>query len=217
MHGSESRYVVSVEPRIPDFGSERLFVATEIEFAKARVAELEEKHKGLLSALLPVVTGEHKAEDWKHYMHELEHYADKLDKYEAGIADGLVPVKFFVANEGEDMDKAIKVRLRMEHGSIHPAKEPPRRPVRLDDGPVHVPEWQPSPATTRDVVSGFSRRGVKVGRDSIEAEFSELGGGDSADVVHQVVFVDVNDETRVTYEIYSQELPDGQRGEVDLD
>ncbi len=220
MQTSGPHYAVTVEARIPRFENERSFVATEKEFARRELAKLKGKHQGLLAAVIPKVIGAPGVEDWKRYIRDLDHYATKIDEQEAEIAAGLVPVKFFVLNTAGEPDKNIKIRVTVEHGTIHPAKESPNRPPRIDDGPQHVPEQAPTPVTLAKVVSGavsgFSRRGVKIGRHSVEAEFSRLEGNDSAYLVHQVVFVDGVNESHFTFDISSDELAKPQRGAVEV-
>jgi hypothetical protein len=211
MQKDRPHYAITVEARLPEFEAERLFVINEKEFAHEELAKLKKKSSWL--SFLPV---EPKLKDWKHYIRELDHYSARMDRHEEEVADGLVPVKFFVVNMGDRGDAAIKVKVRVEHGTIHPAKTAPVRPARVDAGPEHVPDWKPAPMIKQAVVGGFARSGIKIDAHEVEAELSMLEAQDSADLVHQVLYVDGNKDTRFMYEIRSKHLVGVVRGEVEF-
>jgi len=207
-------FAVTVEAHLPQFDSERLFVVNEKAFAQQEVAKLRERSK-LLNVLAPVL-GEPKLKDWRDYAHALDQYVDKLNKHEQEIADGLMPVKFFVINLTDGDDKAIKIQVKIAGGTVHPAQKPPQRPTRID-GPQHVVDWTPSSApSVATVVSGFSRSQVKIGAHAIAAEFSELEAQDSADLVHEVLYIQGDEQTRFTYEITSKHVKTPEHGDVVL-
>jgi hypothetical protein len=215
MEQSHPHYAISVEARLPEFETERLFVINEKEHAHGQVVKLRQRKSGLLAGL----ARDPKLKDWKHYIQALDHYATKIDQHEEEIAEGLVPVKFFVVNMGDKADEAIKIRVKVENGTIHPAKQAPERPERVDDGPAHIDlkEYTPPPQLKQVVGLGFRRSEVKITAHAVEAEFSQLEAQDSADLVHQVLYVAGNKDTKFSYEITSKHLPEVQRGEVEFD
>lgn len=213
MQEATPTFSVTVETRVPPFDTERLFVINEKKHARRELARLKERHP-VLAAVLPVL-GSLKAKDWKHYLEALNHYWEKLDHHEEEIIQGMVPVKFFVINNGAETDEAIRIRVQVENGTIHPAKEAPVRPVRIDGG-QHVADPEQVTAPMVPPIGRFSRRGIKVTPHAVEAEFSMLEGHDSADLVRQVLYVDVHDDTRLTYEIRSKRMKEVQGGEVEF-
>jgi hypothetical protein len=142
MQKPEPMYAVTVEARLPEFDTERLFVINEQKFAQREVERLEQKHS-LIKAALPLV-GSPGPKEWKHYIHQLDQYWANLNEHMAEIGEGLVPLKFFVVNTGPQLDTAIKIRVTVESGTIHPMKIPPQRPQRVDNGPQHTTEWTPA-------------------------------------------------------------------------
>ncbi len=211
MQSVEQRFSVIAEVRVPPFRTERLFVATERERVEREIARLGDQH-GLGAVIAGL--GEPKVEDWKHYLRALKHYEDQLDHHASEIEDGLIPVKLFVVNEG-NKDERIHTRVRVVGGTIHPAKEAPRRPRRIDSSSQHVPESAPAAARLETIVSGFARRGIKLGTHSVEAEFSELEAGDSADLINQVIYIAADEGTFLTYTIGSEGLgEESEEGQV---
>jgi hypothetical protein len=211
MHEANPIYAVAVEARLPEFESERLFVINEKQYAHKELEQLESKHPAVKAAraVTHPVTGALKPQDWKHYLHALDRYWDKMGDHMQEIADGLVPLKFFVVNTGSELDEAIKIKVHVQYGVIHPKKAGPERPVRID-GAQHVSNWSPR----APLVGGFSRSKIKITPHSIEATFSQLQAQDSADLVHQIVYVKGDERTRFTYEIGSKRLGVVERGEV---
>jgi hypothetical protein len=209
MEQTSSIYEVTVEAKLPEFDTERLFVANEKKYAHGELERLENRPAALKAAR--VVLGVPKPKDWKQYIHALDHYWVKMHEHMEEIADGLVPLKFFVVNNGPDLDETINIKVHVENGTIHPAKQAPRRPARID-GPQHVPDWSPR----APLVGGFSRRGIRITPHTVEATFSQLEAQDSADLVHQILYVQGDDKTRFSYEITSKRLGVTERGEVDF-
>ena len=215
MDAARPHFSVTLEARIPPFESERRFVAAEQGVARRKIAELKAKRQGVLATVIPKLAGAPGVQVWEHYIVVLDHYAKQLDKHEAEVNGGLVPVKFFVINNGRD-DSEIRVQIRIENGAVHPAKVEPRRPARVDEGPVHVPALAPVPAKLPVVLSGFARTEIKVGTNQINSKLSVLAADDSADVVNQVLYVLVHDDTTFHYEIRSRNAPEPERGEVEI-
>lgn len=202
-------FIVTVEPHLPEFDAERLFVINERKYAEQEIQRLERSH-GALNVARGLI-GSPKPKDWKHYLHALNHYWDRLEEHRQDIAGGLVPLKFFVANNGTQKDSRIKIRVNVENGSVHPAKEAPRRPKRID-GPQH--NDRPMGSTVPMILSGFSRSGIKIRPHSIESVFSQLDAGESADVVHDVLYIKGDENTNFTYEVSSKRIPAPERGNV---
>jgi hypothetical protein len=99
--------------------------------------------------------------------------------------------------------------LLVTDGTILLAKRPPQRPER-PDGVQHVPEQ-----TTYRLLGGFVRRGIRMNSQSIAAEFSKLEAGDDAAVVNETLFLAMDSDTRVTYEV-STDTVAGEHGNIQL-
>lgn len=208
MEQPRSIYDVTVEAQLPEFDTERLFVVNEKKYAETELSRLKEKPAvvNLASSAL----GSPKPKDWKAYLHALDHYWDKLSNHMEEIADGLVPLKFFVINNGAELDETIRIKVHIHQGTIRPAKQAPERPERID-GAQHAANWSP---TRAPLIGGFARTGIKISSHTIEATFSQLDADDSADLVHQVLYIHGDEHTRFTYEIRSERLGVVERGEV---
>jgi hypothetical protein len=185
-----------------------------MEYIQRHLDKIKHKSKAMLK-----LTGNPTADEWKHYAHALEHYLDKLAQYEAEIAEGLTPVVFFAVNTGDDADERVKVHLQVENGTVHRHKHAPERPERIDHGPKHVPASKPASVSLEEAVAkvvtgSFKRSGIKVTEHNIEAQFSKLGAGEDADVVHEIIHIDATDDTRVLYKILSNRLSSPEEGEV---
>lgn len=211
MPAAKPHYLVSLEPRIPDFDSERLFAINEHHYAQRAQAEIKRRH-GIMKLLSPVA-GEKTEADWDKYMDELERYLADVEHHQAEIESGIVPVKFFIENAGGTDDEAISIKVLVRNGLIHPNKQPPRRPLRID-GPQHVPDWQPTPAPASAPISGFSRTNISITNDSVSARFSELAAHDSADLIHQILYIEGNEKTSFEFEIQSKHVTKPVHGEI---
>jgi hypothetical protein len=204
-------YSVTVEAKLPEFDSERLFVVNEKKYAQGELKRLEQKPgiaKVLRAAAAPMAKLL-KPKDWRAYLKELDHYWVKLHDHMEDIAEGDVPLKFYVINNGPELDEKIEVTVHVHQGTIRPSKQAPERPERID-GDQHVPNWTPR----QPVMGGFSRSKINVTPHTVTATFSQLEGHDSADLVHQILYVHGDEHTRFTYEIRSQRLGVIERGEV---
>lgn len=217
MKHANPHFSVTIEPHLPLFDSERLFVTHEKAHVDEQMAKLRER-PALLRWLAPTI-GEPKLKDWEGYQKSLNHYLQTLNDHEQAIDNGMVPVKFFVLNMTKKPDAAIKIQLQVEDGVIEPTQTVPKRPTRID-GPQHVPDWTPKSHPTivtvakAVVAGGFSRSNVKIDTQAISAEFSQLEAEDSADLLYEALYVQLSGKTRFTYTIHSKHVPHGEHGDV---
>jgi hypothetical protein len=209
MQEQNSIYAVTVEAKLPEFDTERLFVVNEKKYAEKELGRLQRK-PGMVRAVHAAL-GALKPKDWKDYLRHLDHYWVRLSDHMEEIADGMVPLKFYVINNGPELDEKIRIRVHVHQGTIRPSKVPPVRPERID-GEQHVTNWSPQAALP--LVSKFSRDHIKITPHAVEATFSQLEAQDSADLVHQILYVHGDEHTRFTYEIRSERLGVVERGEV---
>jgi hypothetical protein len=214
MEEAQPEYLVGLKVRPPQLAAERRYVVAELAYVQRQLDALDGKWRPSLPKL-----GVFKAEDWQRYARELEHYERALDKHESEVADGMVPFQIFVINDTGRDDAQIKTRVTVENGEIHTKKEPPQRPERLDNGGAKVAAgpvvsgMPPRPAVT--VYHGFTRRGVRIGKHELAAEFSRLADGDGAELVRQLLYLQVSDQTRLHFELSSREVAH-LAGEVEI-
>jgi hypothetical protein len=200
-------YSVAARVQLPDFDGDRRYAMMEIELAKREMEKLPAR--SWLPFSYPGL-GLLRRKDWRHYIHALEKYEHALDRHEREIQAGLVPITFSVTNNGSREDKRIKVHVMVKHGAVHAKKQAPTRPRRVDGAP------NKSQRTKYFRLKGFTRHGVHIGRHGIEAEFSRLEAHDGALVVSQPLYFALNKHAMLSYEIVSRNVPDGQRGDIDV-
>ncbi len=211
MQESDVQYAVELKIEEPNLESERQFLKLE----RQRIAEQLEKITGdSWRTWRPVKVsgiGVFRQQDWQAYERALTHYEHELERYERELADGLVPFKIFVSNLGRDSDADIEITVHVEDGTIHQARRAPERPERLDATAVPVTPSQPVwPAFT-----GFVRRNIRVGRQTLAAKFSRLGAGESAELTRQILHIATTGETRLRYVIHSRLVPEAS-GAVEI-
>jgi hypothetical protein len=198
-------YKVLARMSTPPFATERRYVMMETELAEREMARLPAR--SWLPFSYPAL-GLLRRVDWRRYIRSLDKYSHDLDRHELEIQEGLVPLSFDVTNESDHSDTDIRVHIMVHGGSIHAAKKPPTRPKRIDGAP------NKGGGKKFYGFEGFVRRHVHIGRHGLEAEFSGLQGRDSALVVNHPLYVDMSHDSRLTYEIRSRRLQDGQSGEI---
>jgi hypothetical protein len=191
---------------MPPFASEQRYVTMETELAEREMARLPAR--SWLPFSYPEL-GLLRRTDWRRYIHSLEKYARDLDRLETEIQDGLVPLSFSVLNESAHTDADIRVHIMVLRGAIHASKKAPTRPRRVDGAPN-----KGSSTKFRGFEGSFVRKGIHIGRHGLEAEFSSLQGHDSALVVNHPLYFDMEQGSKLKYEIHSRRLPQGQSGEV---
>lgn len=190
-------YSVVLELCVPDFVGENRFVLLEKERARQQLTKIDAKPWG---ALFKSATGEPYIGAWNQYIHDLEHYKQANAHHRTLIADGLVPVRFVVTNEGDQTDKNIAVRVEVEDGQFRLTSHAPYRP--------ETPEGlkEPERFKARHVVpfvGGFKRSKISAKAKSLEATFSKLEGGDGALLLNRVVYLRTNSDTKLKFEIKS--------------
>ena len=195
-----------VQARVSPSGAEaeRRYLMMEREVAHRELAKLPKRswlpfsYKGL---------GLLRRQDWQHYLNELQKFEHALDRYELEAEAGLRRLSFEVTNLAEADDFDVRVHVMVHGGQVHAANKPPVRPPRVDGAPNKTEKrhWHGF---------GFVRSGIHIGRHGVESRFRRLESGDAALVVNQPLAVDVGDQTRLTYEITSRHVPEGQRGEI---
>ncbi len=201
-----SNYYLSLELCWPDLDADRLYLEREREVAQR---EMERTAKRKWMPLSVPGLGLLREVDWRGYLHELKLYEHKLDKYEDELEDGLTPLKVVVANDSQVEDAKVWIQVDIEEGAIHKAKKTPERPKRLD-GDL---------ATKRDrfpTITRFVRSKIKVTPHGMQAQFSRLGSGEKAYLVNEVLHVQADEHTRLSYSVHSSRLPEGERGLVEI-
>lgn len=181
----------------PSADEEQLFILNEREHVAQVLAGW--RGKGLLSRLAGVADGPSQS-DWEHYSRLLDVYEHVLDQYELDMIDGIMPFRIIVTNATLAGDRNIKVTVAIDDGVLLLAKKVPSRPQR-PEGAQHVME-----PTSYNLLSGFVRRRVRLGVQSMSAEFSKLAGGDAADLVNETLFLQVTPETELAYTISSDNV-----------
>jgi hypothetical protein len=197
MEHKRKNYSVEIELCIPDFDGENRFVLLEKERAHQQLARIDAKPWG---SILKSATGEPYIGAWKQYIHDLEHYKKANAHHRDLIIEGLVPIRFVVTNNGDKTDRNIAVKVEVEEGQFRLTSHAPFRP--------ETPEGlkEPDRFKVRQVVpfvGGFSRSKINARVKSLEATFSKLASGDSALLLNRVVYVRVNEHTKLKYDIKS--------------
>jgi hypothetical protein len=211
MHEPDVHYAVELKIELPKLDSERQFLKLERQYI---IQQLQKSDGESWRSWRPVKVsglGVFRKQDWQAYEQALAHYERELDRYEGELEDGLIPFKIFVSNLGHDTDTDIGITVRVEDGIIHPARHAPERPERLDATALAVTASRPAWPS----YSAFVRRSIKVGRQTLSAEFSQLKGGESAELIRQVLHVATTGETRLRYVIHSALVPESS-GEVEI-
>lgn len=197
-------YTVALKLMEPKFDSERRFVDSELKYIDRKLDAL----KHLWRPVAVPALGVFRQQDWKAYAHRLKHYRNELDKHEREIEEEWLPFQIIVANVGQEDDANVRVKVTVEHGTISEHNRMPARPERLDGGALSGPK---APLLVRS--NGFVRSGVKIGKHEMEAVFSKLEAGTSAELTRQTLYLHFSEHTRLGYEVRSR-LVSQQSGDV---
>jgi hypothetical protein len=190
----------------PDVDEEELFILNEREWVEAQIADY--KRKGWLPGLINRLGGP-SLDRWRRYSHALDVYTNVIDQYNYEMSEGIIPFRVVVTNLSSQPERNIRIRLTVKDGAILLAKRPPERPER-PDGVQHVPEQ-----TTYRLFGGFIRRNIRIGTQTISAEFSKLAAGDDAALVNETLFLQMDPGTSLEYELSTDSI-DGIRGSVQM-
>lgn len=192
-------YEVVAVPSGPEPDDERLFLLNETEHIDEALGSF--KRQSWLKRQLLETDGP-TLDELKHYRHKLGTYQNVIDRYEQAMASGIIPFRIVIANIGTHKDRHIRVKVRVRNGTILLTRQLPSRPQR-PIGPQHVFE-RPS----YQITSGFVRSGIRIGRTSLAANFTELGAGEEAALVNQSLFLSMDGDTQMEFELSSQHVPE---------
>ena len=187
----------------PDFQAERTYLRTEKAYVRRHISSV--KGKWWAGVSIPTL-GKIGHKEWHAYSRELEKYEHALLRLEKEVDDGLTPAFIDVANLTDRTLRDIRVEVKVKHGTIHKDTRPPERPKRIDGAPD-----KPSP-TAFHGFHGFTRRNIKIERNSFSAEFSSLKPGDSALVIIRELYIRVNPDTKLDYEISARGMSAPEAG-----
>ena len=202
----ESNYWVMAKITEPKYEAESRWVAAERLIIEHKLAHHRRWFKTASSPKLGVFS----REDWHEYAHELDRYEHKLAAYAQSVKDrGVLPVKFAVYNNSDQTDRTIRIKVDVHYGRVDTKKTPPARPTRIDAQPAHAKLSLPR------IVDDFRRRDIRIKPHTIEAEFSKLGPHDGATLINQLVHVHCGPETRVRFEIRSDNVAH-ESGDVEI-
>lgn len=191
------RYDIAAFLDGPEPNEERLFTYNELEQLDDEIAAYQQA--GWLKAALRRTDGP-SLDELKHYRHRLNSYLNSLERYRVALAEGIVPIRVVVTNTAQQPDHRIRVEVQLHDGTFLLTRQPPSRPLR----PLGPQQMAAEPSfTPANVVSGFLRSDIRLGRTKLAAQFSELGPGEEAAVVNQPVFLHCNPQTRMTYRLAS--------------
>jgi hypothetical protein len=205
---AKHKYSVMVRDEVPNFEAERRYLMTEREYARRKANKASKSWwLGLLGPGLGVV----RRGDWLKYLRELDRYERTLAREAQNADDGLIPCSFVVKHEGHEADHHIEVRVMVRGGRFRLKKKVPVRPVRVDGAPDYRPN---QPHFTG--FQGFVRHHTKLEANGLGAVFSKLGSKDQATALFDPVYLEYEPATRLFYEIKSKQLPEGQKGEIEL-
>jgi hypothetical protein len=200
-------YIIEARSARPDMEQEQRYVQMEREYARKEAAKLKGKWWPFFSYPEMGILRHH---DWQNYEHALDAYEEKVERHIKEMQDGLLPCSVVVHHDGPKADRRIRIKVRAEHGSFHVKKHAPKRPKRIDGAP------EKSEREGFTGFHGFVRSGVKLAGHSLQAEFSKLDQQDSALLILDTLYFDCTRHTKLRYEIHSEALPGGIRGEVEL-
>jgi hypothetical protein len=192
MESSRTHYEVALQVCEPKFDTERRYIEAELEFVQRQLTAA-----GRWMSLSSM--GIYSRKDWVRYQHDLEHYAHALDQHKREIDEGWLPFKIHILNAGPHDDNQVSVRLEVENGAISTHKKAPNRPPRMDSRRAG-----PSSKLQLPHFGGFARSGVKIRRHDMQATFSKLEAGSSADLVRKVLYLHYNAQTKLSFELNSQ-------------
>lgn len=192
----EPHYMVIAKLCEPDYDKEFKFLETELAFVERKMAEPRAKYLGRLSV---ASLGFFRREDWRKYRQMLIHYGKQLEEYSEAVENGVLPLKFAVHNNSGRSDRRVVARVLLENGRLDDKEKPPARPERMDGS-------SPSLKLKWPHLTGFSRRAIAISGHEVKAEFSELGAGEGAVLINQLVHVHCGPDTRATYEVRSRNV-----------
>lgn len=196
MESTGTQYDIALQVCEPKFETERRYVAAELEYVRRQAA-------GARRWMSWPSLGVYNKKDWSQYERQLVNYAHALDQHEQEIEEGWLPFKIHIMNVGPRDDSQVAMKLLVENGAISVHKKAPDRPPRMDGGgsrqgsKLRLPKFK-----------GFMRYGIKLRRREMQATFSELEAGDSADMVRQTLYLHYSPHTRLHFQLNSRLVKD---------
>ncbi len=206
--GLSPEYYLIAELKAPDFAAERAFLTTERRYVATQLAK--PVRRGLVRWLWQRIDRTPRRADWHRYDRALERYSERLDKVEAELKNGLLPLLLWVHYDGQEADRGIRVSVTVSNGRIHRRQRKLERPKPIDH--TKPAEW----AGLANVARGFWRSNIKITPLGVRARLSRLGAGERAAITSEVVYVETRPSTRLTWEVTSRQLSGSQHGAVEL-
>ena len=192
-----SKFTVTGEVQTPDWEAERRYLVAERDYAERQIEASHGRWRPLSYPGLGLL----RAEDWRHYLRDLDGYEHKLEKYDHDIQKGWIPFTVSVSNDGRHAASRVHVRVEVENGRINTVRKAPKRPVRIDAPAKVHKEWR----GIFSLFQGFSRHRVEIKTHSLEAELSRIEPKEAVLAVNQVLHLASGPKTRVTYTVSEKE------------
>jgi hypothetical protein len=201
-----NHYVIEAEPRVPDLEAERRYVFAEMARVRHELRPRRGRHWPWFS--YPRL-GILRRKDWQGYLKQLQNYEKALDDHQRQMGHGFLPFMINVMYNGDRPDYNVRVTVTVTDGEINDKLKGPDRPKRID-GELKSPKkgrlrW----------VWGFMRSGVHIEPTAVGATFSRLDPHDRAVLLQPVLYLHMNEQTRLHYEVRSRRAKH-ERGEIPL-